>query len=105
MKYTLSSPCDQCPFLARMAHGFSIERLEQFARGEFHCHKTGEFTEPNIDGGSEARPLPESLHCAGALIYLERQGRSHQMMRIAERLGLYDRSKLNMDAPVREVPA
>ena len=28
------------------------------------------------------------------------QNAPHQMMRICERLGLYDRTKLNMDAPV-----
>jgi hypothetical protein len=36
---------------------------------------------------------------------LEKQGLPNQMMRIAERLRYYDRSKLRMDSPVFESPA
>ena len=39
-------------------------------------------------------------HCAGALILLEKLNLPSQMMRIAERLGMYDRRKLDMLAPV-----
>jgi hypothetical protein len=35
------------------------------------------------------------------LIYLEKRQQPHQMMRIAERLGLYDYRQLDMQAPVR----
>lgn len=97
MNYTLTSPCDQCPFTKKMAHGFSLRRLEEFASGAFHCHQTGAHDEES----GEYRATKDSLHCAGALIYLEKRGRSHQMMRIAERLGMYDASKLNMNADVR----
>lgn len=31
---------------------------------------------------------------------LEKMQQPHQMMRIAERLGMYDHTKLNMSAPV-----
>jgi hypothetical protein len=31
---------------------------------------------------------------------MEKEGRSSQMMRIAERLGMYDHTKLDMDAPI-----
>lgn len=100
MTYDLTSPCAQCPFLKSMARGFSTRRLEEFAAGEFHCHRTGELDEDH-DGGSAYIATPDSKACAGALIYLEKRGRSNQMMRIAERLGFYDRTKLNMEAPVR----
>ena len=43
---------------------------------------------------------PNAEHCAGALIFLEAQEQPNQMMRIAERLGLYDRRKLDMESPV-----
>jgi hypothetical protein len=86
----------QCPFLESMAHGFSVDRLEEFATGELHCHKTG-----TLDAEEGYVATLESVHCAGALIYLERDGRSHQMMRIAGRLGFYDPGMLHMDAPVR----
>lgn len=97
MNYDLHSPCDQCPFLRSMARGFSIQRLEEFAAGSFHCHKTG----TQDDHTGEFIALPTSKYCAGALIYVEKRNRPNQMMRIAERLSLYDRRKLNMDAPVR----
>lgn len=47
-------------------------------------------------------PTKDSQHCAGALIFLEKIEEPHQMMRICERLGMYDRTKLDMDAPVFE---
>ena len=99
MTFDLTSPCSQCPFLEKMAHGFTIERLEEFASGTFHCHRTG----TNDDETGDFVSLPDSLHCAGALIFLEKQHRPNQMMRIGERLGLYDHRRLNMAAPVREV--
>lgn len=78
-----------------MAHGFSLSRLTQFARGEFPCHQTAD------DESGEYLPTEKSIHCAGALIFNEKRDRPHQMMRIYERLGMYDRTQLNMDAPVR----
>jgi len=35
------------------------------------------------------------------LIYLEKRDMPNQMMRIAEQLGMYDRTQLNMEADVR----
>lgn len=43
--------------------------------GEFTCHKF-------ID-------QPNKAHCTGALIFAEKQGAATQMMRIADRLGIY----------------
>lgn len=63
-------------------------------RGEFPCHKTAEV----IDG--EYIATDKSVHCAGALIFAEKQEAPTQMMRIAERLGMYDRRKLDMGADV-----
>lgn len=42
----------------------------------------------------------EHREMCGALILLEKMRRPSQMMRIAARLGIYDRSKLDMRAPV-----
>ena len=97
MKYTMTTPCDQCPFLdnAQMRRGFSMHRLREFAAGEFPCHKSA-------DGSSgEYIATTDSVHCAGALIFNERRETPHQMMRICERLGTYDMRVLDMDAPVR----
>lgn len=98
MKYDLSNPCDECPFLTKMANAFTLRRLHSLlGEGAFHCHKTG--TTDEEDG--DFVPTDGSSHCAGALIFLEKRERPNQMMRIAERLRLYDRRKLNMKAPVR----
>jgi hypothetical protein len=97
LKYTMTTPCDQCPFLnnAQMKRGFSLRRLREFASGEFPCHKSA-----NGDSG-EFIATKNSVHCAGALIFNEKREQSHQMMRICERLGMYDMTKLNMEADVR----
>ena len=95
MNYTMATPCDACPFIE--GSGFKLRSLEAHANGEFACHKTCELNE---EGTYEAKANGKSLHCAGALIFLEKQTRPHQMMRISERLGMYDRTKLDMSAPV-----
>ena len=100
MRYELTTPCDACPFLKSMAHGFGLERLREFASNEFGCHKTCDEVEGE-DGGTEFVPNSQSLHCAGALIFLEKRNAPNQMMRICERIGMYDRTKLNMKARVR----
>lgn len=99
MKYTMTTPCDACPFLKSMAHGFSMRRLREFAQGEFPCHKTAKLNDDDLDGGYEA--TENSVHCAGALIFNEKRETPHQMMRICERLGFYDMTKLDMEASVR----
>jgi hypothetical protein len=98
MNYALTEPCDECPFL--LGSGFTYASLMEHASGEFACHKTCE-----LGDDSMYEPRKKSLHCAGALIFLEKQKRSTQMMRICERLGFYDRRKLNMAANVGSKPS
>lgn len=98
MTYTMTKPCPECPFLESMKHGFTMRKLQQFASGEFPCHKACDVDE------EESAFVPKSddtPHCAGALIFLEKRNAPHQMMRICERLGMYDRTKLDMEAKVR----
>ncbi len=95
MKYTKRTPCPDCPFLRGTEQAFTDHRLHQFASGEFPCHKTAKIQ----DGGFTA--TRESVHCAGALIYLEKRNAPHQMMRIAKRIGMYDHTQLDMEASVR----
>ena len=94
MNYGMRDPCKECPFL--IGSGFTYRSLSEHASGEFACHKACNLNE---DGVYEARN-EKTPHCAGALIFLEKQNAPHQMMRISERLRMYDRTKLNMDAPV-----
>lgn len=91
----MTKPCSQCPFLE--GSGFSKASLRRHASGQFGCHKACDLVDGVFEAGSE------TPHCAGALIALERMGQPHQMMRIAERLGMYDRSKLDMSAPVQDL--
>lgn len=83
-----------------MKHGFTIRRLQEFASGEFPCHKSADLNEDE-DGCSEFIPNDKSVHCAGALIFNEKRNQPHQMMRIAERFNMYDRRKLDMNANIR----
>ena len=98
MKYNiLTTPCADCPFLVSMSHGFSLVRLAELASGAFHCHKTGDCDEET----GNYIPNSSSLACAGALIFLEKRGLTSNIMRVMERLGAYDPTKLDMDADVR----
>jgi hypothetical protein len=95
MKYNLTEPCDACPYL--IGSGFTFDSLVDHASGEFPCHKACDVDEETGNFVPRGEKTP---HCAGALIFLEKQNRPHQMMRICERLGFYDASKLNMNANV-----
>lgn len=107
MEYDLKKPCAKCPFRTDCPKGWlGKRRAQQIAssiveqQGTFACHET---TEHDDDTGEHVRTEGEQ-HCAGALIMLERIGRPNQMMRLCERLGMYDRTKLDMDAPVFDTP-
>lgn len=99
--YRLTSPCHNCPFRNDIRPYLRPERVDEIEacldRGEFPCHKTAAAAAEEDND----RPVPDRpSHCAGSLILLEKLNRASQMMRIAERVNLYDRTQLNMDAPV-----
>jgi hypothetical protein len=101
--FALKRPCGNCPFRTDRASFLSEARAQEIADAlhadaSFHCHKTLELDAEEGDVEITAA----SKHCAGAMIVLEREDRPNQMMRIAERLGLYDRTALVMDSPVPE---
>jgi hypothetical protein len=100
MKFDLVAPCKDCPFRTDVQLFLHPERAEEICdaleRGlTFSCHKTNDFDEEG-----ETTETADSQHCAGALIMLEKMEMPNQMMRIAERLHMYDASKLRMDSPV-----
>lgn len=105
MKYTLRRPCKNCPFRSDIKGYLTKGRVREIIdaitrqQASFSCHKLNEF-ETNDEGWTETVETENSQHCAGALIFLERLERPNQMMRICERLGFYDRRKLEMDSPV-----
>lgn len=96
MKFDMKTPCKDCPFLVGSSTNRTLRegRLEEIVEairsdGTFQCHKT---IDEDID----------DQHCAGALVFIEREGTPNNMLRIAHRLGLYDHTKLDMDAPIIE---
>lgn len=99
MKYDLKKPCQNCPFLKGTPMRLLPERAKEvldnmlsYNGGYFACHKT---TESDEEGDAQA--TTNSSHCAGALIFAEKQGNATQMMRIDERLGFYDHRVLMTD--------
>lgn len=97
--YDMKAPCAQCPFRTDIKPYLRKARIKEIRaglqRGEFPCHKT--ITSNDDD---ERVQTADSKHCAGAMILLEKINEPSQMMRIAERLGLYDPAELDMAAPV-----
>jgi hypothetical protein len=106
VKYTMTNPCPHCPFRYDVPAYLKQERAEEIIeaivdrQGYFPCHETT--VESGEDDGYELTTTPNSQHCAGAMIMLEHMEMPNQLMRIMERLGMYDRRKLNMGAPVFE---
>lgn len=100
--YRLVTPCSNCPFrTGDEAVRLSRDRAQGIAdhlrsnQGDFHCHKT-----VDTDESGEPEITDETAACAGALIVLEGEGISTQMMRVSERLGFYDHTRLRPNAPV-----
>jgi hypothetical protein len=107
MKFEMTTPCDQCPFTTGpKAVRLSVARAREIYASittydaPFPCHKTLDYDDDDAEEDADVCVPADAQHCAGAMIMLERMNRPNQMMRIAERLGLYDRSRLQMTAPV-----
>lgn len=111
MNFDMTKPCGgecNCPFRKDSLMGWlGKTRAEEIVRGlyeedsTFACHKT---TVEDPHDFSERITTKDSQHCAGAMIMMEKSGTANQMMRIAERLRMYDRTKLDMNAPVFDTP-
>jgi hypothetical protein len=98
--FRMTRPCDSCPFRTDVGGYLTRGRAREIATAllsdqTFHCHKTVDYSADEGEGDTT-----DSQHCAGAMILLEKVDRPNQMMRICERLGVYDRRRMDMDAPV-----
>lgn len=97
----LIKPCPKCPFRTDVRPYLTKRRIDQLQRDcvtsqqEFHCHNTVDYS-----GDDDGRVTKNSLRCAGLTILLEKINRPTQMMRIEERLGMYDRRTMDMESPV-----
>lgn len=92
MRFDLKRPCKDCPFLCGSSTNMSLSesRMNEIKEGllndsSFTCHKTLDL------------PRNKQQHCAGAMIFLERLNKPNQMMRIAERLRMYNHRELDYD--------
>jgi len=100
-KFDLIRPCKDCPFRTDVRPYLTPGRCDEILNAiiteqrTFSCHET-----TGVKGGKKV----EEQHCAGAAILLEKIKRPNQMMRIAERLNMYDYRKLDMTAPVYDSP-
>lgn len=94
----MKEPCKDCPFRTDIEPYLYPKRIDMLERElvdeqkTFTCHKKAHSL-----GYDKSK---DEVHCAGALIILEKLKRPNQWMRIAERIGMYDRSELNMNAPI-----
>jgi hypothetical protein len=99
--FALVRPCAKCPFRTDvpgyLTRARAVEIATSIANGSvFPCHETTVYDEETEDMVT----AESSQFCAGALIAMERMERPNQHVRIAERLGVYQRDRLDMDAPV-----
>lgn len=104
-RYALKKPCPKCPFRTDVTPYLRPERAAEIAYSiqggsEFPCHQTTVEVEGE-DGMTHLVDNPsKSIVCAGSIIVMEKQATPNQMLRIAERIGSYDPSTMDMDAPV-----
>lgn len=100
--FNLKAPCLDCPFRSDIRPYLRRARAEQIVRDlermTFACHETVHCPQPR-DKRSRFSDRNQH-HCAGALILMHKADRQGDLQQIAERMGLYDRSELRMDAPV-----
>lgn len=106
MNFNLKKPCAQCPFRTDVTPYITSERAAEICHSlvngaSFPCHKTTKHSE---EEDSDMVCTPKSEMCAGAMILLEKIERPNQMMRIGERIGMYDHRKLDMSQPVYDSP-
>ena len=103
--FKLIRPCAHCPFRTDVPGYLRRERALEIAEAvacgsEFPCHETTVSVEEWDGDGGDMVADENSQFCAGALIAMENAGHANQVMRIAERVGVYDAERLDMKAPV-----
>jgi len=101
----MTKPCPKCPFRYDIPGYLTEERVYEItdslrSDASFTCHETTVESEEDEEGFTDMLDGPKAEHCAGALIWMERNEEPNQLMRIFERFGGYDRTKLDMDSPV-----
>lgn len=102
MHFDLTRPCPDCPFRTDIRFVLTPARVVALLEGIFQEGQT--FTCHNASQGCwrEDTYLPSQgdQHCAGALLLIQWEDVGHRMTQLAQQLGLYDPSRLDMGAPV-----
>ena len=92
-RFITAQPCDNCPF-TRDAGAIRLTKARtralatnaaSFSGGGFHCHKT---TEDDDEG--DRCITPDSLQCAGSVLFGLNCGVMNQHTRIMYRIGAFD---------------
>lgn len=106
MRFDLTRPCANCPFLREGGIRVHPERAREIAQGQlcgqeertFPCHKTTIDVVDNETGESDLGWGPQTQYCAGALAFATKLDSFNQTMQIAERLSWWDPSQMEPTA-------
>lgn len=104
-RYTLTGPCSNCPFRNDQPSYLRPDRVAEIGDAlldgqDFWCHKTVDYSDAP-DASSRDGVVGRTRACGGAMATLLNEGRSTQMKRITERLGL-PVADTDPEAPVYE---
>lgn len=104
-KGVMYEPCAQCPFRTDRPAFLTKRRARNIvqaimAQADFYCHKTVDY-----EGEADGQVTADSKVCAGFAVLCENMNKPTQMMRILERIGMYDARRLNRNAPVHQTAA
>jgi hypothetical protein len=99
MRFEMKKPCSDCPFRKDVTPYLEYKRVIEIVNAltienkTFACHKTV---------NQDKREQINEQHCAGALIIMEKNkiAYNNNMIRIAERLRIYNYKILDLEAPV-----
>lgn len=104
MKFGLTSPCADCPFLKEPYFFLEQGRRKEIAEALLHdqtfpCHKTVDYSKyDQHDGVYVFTPEDKTHQCAGALITMKKGKElfSNFLFRLAVMAKMFDPDKLNM---------
>ncbi|ALN97773.1 hypothetical protein Bp8pS_094 [Bacillus phage vB_BpuM-BpSp] len=90
--FNLKKPCKDCPFVKGSSTNTTLIegrldgiKYDLLNNHTFSCHKTVDYDKNNKNN---------EQHCVGAMLYLYKENRPNQMMRVGERLGFLDEDEL-----------
>ena len=114
MKFTLTTPCDNCPFRSDIIFYLRKGRRKEIADNLRHdktfvCHKTVDYERwretREDDDEAHYEYQGGEIHCAGALIAMHRKGeiQGNFLLRMAIMFGWLKIENLNMSADVLDL--